>query len=59
MVTSKDDPVIPYANFIELNNSENLEVKIQKHGRHCGFIHFFQEETWYSEEIQRQIQESI
>ncbi|WP_343162732.1 alpha/beta fold hydrolase [Oleiagrimonas sp. C23AA] len=38
ILTSEDDPVIPVADFHDLNLSEAVELDISRYGGHCGYI---------------------
>jgi uncharacterized protein len=39
IVTAKDDPIIPVADFLALKLSSTTELDIAPYGGHCGFIH--------------------
>lgn len=38
VITAKDDPVIPYADFDILENRKNIKLIVSENGGHCGFI---------------------
>ncbi len=40
MITSKDDPFVPYELFVRANPAQNAAIKFftPEHGGHCGFI---------------------
>ena len=38
ILTARDDPVIPVADFAHLQLPPNVELDIAEHGGHCGFI---------------------
>ncbi|MCB1177362.1 MAG: alpha/beta fold hydrolase [Leptospiraceae bacterium] len=56
---SKDDPVIPYQHFLEIENNENVLISLQENGGHCGFILNLKDDTWYSNEILQRIQKNL
>jgi len=51
--TSKDDPVVPVEDFYRLPGNARLEVSIQAHGGHCGFLQPFPWGCWYERVIGR------
>ncbi len=51
IIASEDDPVVPVRDFYELNKNRFLQVLIQKHGGHCGFLNFLPFRCWYEGEI--------
>lgn len=38
LLSSFDDPIIPVEDFLSLENTENVTIRLEKHGGHCGFI---------------------
>lgn len=51
IISSKDDPMIPFAQFNELCHSKWLTIDLQTHGGHCAFIKNWKFESWVSERI--------
>lgn len=45
VLTAKDDPVIPVADFPQLRGLPNLDLNIAAHGGHCGFLRNWQFES--------------
>src|SRR5262249_795103 len=46
ILTAADDPVIPVAEFRELQLAPQTELTIAPHGGHCGFIRDFSLRSW-------------
>jgi predicted alpha/beta-fold hydrolase len=51
IIAAEDDPVIPVKDFSTLRKSEFLEISIQQHGGHCGFLDSFPFGCWYEKKI--------
>lgn len=52
IITSQDDPVIPYADFAGLRVAGSLRAyDATLHGGHCGFIENFAMETWSEKRV--------
>ncbi|PJZ43867.1 YheT family hydrolase [Leptospira brenneri] len=47
ILTSMDDPVIPWKEFTEIPASSYLEVVIESKGGHCGFIEDLNRSSYY------------
>ncbi|XDD48590.1 YheT family hydrolase (plasmid) [Leptospira sp. WS39.C2] len=47
ILTSMDDPVIPWKEFTEIPSSAFLEVVIESKGGHCGFIEDWKRSSYY------------
>ena len=47
ILTSMDDPVIPWKEFSEIPPSSYLEVVIESKGGHCGFIEDLNRSSYY------------
>ncbi|MCW7459834.1 alpha/beta fold hydrolase [Leptospira bandrabouensis] len=47
ILTSMDDPVIPWKEFAEIPPSSYLEVVIESKGGHCGFIEDLNRSSYY------------
>ncbi|MCG6142629.1 YheT family hydrolase [Leptospira mtsangambouensis] len=47
ILTSMDDPVIPWKEFVEIPPSSYLEVVIESKGGHCGFIEDLNRSSYY------------
>lgn len=46
LVAAVDDPVIPIADYAELQLPEHVDMKILPNGGHCGFIEDFSLSSW-------------
>lgn len=46
VLTSWDDPVIPFADFLALDKKKNIKLVTTKHGGHCGFINSWSLSSW-------------
>lgn len=51
IVTSRDDPMIPVADFDQLPGNSNLTVEITDHGGHCGFIENLAMQSWVDRRV--------
>ena len=51
VITSWDDPVIPFNDFKLLEEKENIELVTTKHGGHCGFINSWKMNSWIEQYI--------
>ncbi len=51
IIASEDDPIVPVADLYELKKNIYLQIIIQKHGGHCGFINFFPFTCWSETKI--------
>lgn len=58
IVTSKDDPIIPFSAFQELMGLPNLEIIASEFGGHNGFILNLNWKSWYRDIILNRIQHS-
>lgn len=54
---AEDDPVIPYEDYLQLQENDFLKISRQKHGGHCGFINLFPARCWYNQIIDDTIHE--
>ncbi len=48
---AEDDPVIPYEDYLQLQENDYLKISRQKYGGHCGFINLFPARCWYNQII--------
>lgn len=48
---AEDDPVIPYEDYLQLQENDFLKISRQKYGGHCGFINLFPARCWYNQII--------
>jgi predicted alpha/beta-fold hydrolase len=46
ILTSEDDPIIPVADFRSLQLSPTTQLRIVRHGGHCGFLENWRLESW-------------
>ncbi len=46
VITSWDDPVIPFTDFKEIEGKTNIRLITTKHGGHCGFINSWKMHSW-------------
>ncbi|HOP22121.1 MAG TPA: alpha/beta fold hydrolase [Gammaproteobacteria bacterium] len=51
VITSWDDPVIPFEDFNILDKQENVKLVTSKHGGHCGFINSWKMTSWIEQYI--------
>jgi uncharacterized protein len=54
IITSQDDPVIPVLDFHAIEKPAKLNIRVQSHGGHCGFIKNYALDSWLNEELLRQ-----
>ncbi|MDF3822118.1 alpha/beta fold hydrolase [Leptospira sp. 96542] len=47
VLSAKDDPVIPWENFLNIPKSKYLNVIIEEKGGHCGFIENIKRDSYY------------
>ena len=59
IVTSRDDPVIPEADFHQLKLASRTELLMQSHGGHCGFIDKFGSSSWISVFLAHRFKQAI
>jgi pimeloyl-ACP methyl ester carboxylesterase len=59
ILTAADDPVIPVADFHDLQLPTTARLEIAEHGGHCGFFDGFGARShasrWLAERLQRQL----
>jgi len=55
---AEDDPVIPYEDYLQIQENDFLKISRQKYGGHCGFINLFPARCWYNEIIHVKINET-
>ena len=51
VITSMDDPVIPFKDFKRLENRNTIELVTTKYGGHCGFINSWKMNSWIEQYI--------
>ncbi len=51
LLTSKDDPIIPYTDISTAAMSESVRLILQENGGHCGYIKNSKFQSWYLEEM--------
>lgn len=51
VLTSWDDPVIPFEDFMVLEKKQNIKLVTTKHGGHCGFINSWKMTSWVEQYI--------
>ncbi|HOW56887.1 MAG TPA: alpha/beta fold hydrolase [Smithellaceae bacterium] len=51
VIISRDDPVIPVEDFINLQENDFFELSVQNFGGHCGFLDFFPLFCWHEQQI--------
>ncbi len=51
IITSKDDPVIPFDDIRNIAKSDNLKILPVKYGGHCGFIKDYTFKSWVDDKI--------
>ena len=47
LLTSEDDPIIPYTDIASAKKSPAIRFMLQKNGGHCGYIMNRKLESWY------------
>lgn len=47
ILTSRDDPIIPVADFYQMPANPHIDLKIETHGGHNGFVNDWRGSTWY------------
>ena len=47
LLTSRDDPIIPYEDIASAKMSSSVNFLLQKRGGHCGYIRNCRLESWY------------
>lgn len=55
VITSRDDPIIPVADYHGLPENEALEVQITRFGGHCGFVQNWRLRGWIEREVGRRL----
>jgi predicted alpha/beta-fold hydrolase len=56
IITSWDDPVIPFEDFEFLDKKPNIKLVTTKHGGHCGFINSWKLNSWVEQYIIKEIE---
>jgi predicted alpha/beta-fold hydrolase len=56
IITSWDDPVIPFEDFKFLDNKHNIKLITTKYGGHCGFINSWKLNSWIEDYILKEIE---
>jgi predicted alpha/beta-fold hydrolase len=51
VITSWDDPVIPFKDYLTLEKKQNIKLVTTKHGGHCGFINSWTLHSWIEQYI--------
>jgi predicted alpha/beta-fold hydrolase len=51
ILMAKDDPVIPFKDFAEIESQKQIVLNITEHGGHCGFITGWKMHSWVEEYI--------
>lgn len=51
IITSQDDPVVPFVDFTGLADSPQLRFLAPKHGGHCGFVESFRLRGWAEKRV--------
>ncbi|HUR41572.1 MAG TPA: alpha/beta fold hydrolase [Verrucomicrobiae bacterium] len=51
IVTSQDDPVVPFADFDGIVDAPGLRLLAPKHGGHCGFVENFRLRSWAEQRV--------
>lgn len=55
ILTAEDDPIIPVADFHELELPDHAELVITRHGGHCGFIENLKFASWAERFLEREL----
>jgi predicted alpha/beta-fold hydrolase len=59
IITARDDPIIPIADFASLPVHPHLQLEIHQHGGHCGFISNWQLHSWLEQTLAERINQQI
>lgn len=59
MLTSRDDPIIPVADFESLELPANVRLDITDHGGHCGFIRGWSFASWAEDWLAARLSEFV
>ena len=51
ILTSQDDPVVPFSDFDGIEAGKNLIFEAPQHGGHCGFIENIKMQSWAEKRI--------
>jgi len=51
IITAQDDPVVPFADFRGIEDSEALRFLAPKYGGHCGFVENFRLRSWAEQRV--------
>ena len=51
IITAKDDPVIPFDDFHDLDGRGSIGLIATRYGGHCGFIEGFSLRAWYEDKM--------
>jgi predicted alpha/beta-fold hydrolase len=46
LIATKDDPIIPWEDLVEIDCPELLKIELYQYGGHCGFIKNIKGESW-------------
>ncbi len=59
LIASRDDPVVPQKDFLELPDLEHLECVFTGHGGHCGFLQDWRLNSWVDQFISARICQEV
>ena len=51
IITSQDDPVVPFSDFQGIKDNADLRFFAPQHGGHCGFIEDFRLHSWAEQRV--------
>jgi hypothetical protein len=51
LIASQDDPIIPVDDLSRIEPNAHLQVEIQRHGGHCGFIENLAANSWVEDRL--------
>jgi predicted alpha/beta-fold hydrolase len=52
-LTAADDPMIPVQDFHKLQDSQHLQIHVERYGGHCGFLQNYRLQSWVEELLER------
>ena len=51
IIASQDDPIIPSSDITKINQHDMLNIELQSHGGHCGFIIDLSGRSWVEDRL--------
>jgi len=57
LIAAEDDPIIPADDLLRIEPNAQLQIEIQRHGGHCGFIHNLAGHSWVEDRLLQIVQQ--